>query len=163
MNIVDGIVGNTFIAIDSEKQAMRCDQIQEEGKLALTVSLKNSHRFGRSLSEAIKYDYSYVVECILSTGDSFRATSGLLLMDMWGDWITVLRSEGIPLFSYDFSEDSKQAKDFLFIEKVNFLPLPEIIFDLKTDDPSQNFVVLPKGSDGCDYTKGIVVQSLFKQ
>lgn len=40
MNIVDGIVGNTFIAIDSEKQAMRCDQIQEEGKLALTVSLK---------------------------------------------------------------------------------------------------------------------------
>ena len=84
-------------------------------------------------------------------------------MDMWGDWITVLKSEGIPLFSYDFLEDSKQAKDFLFIEKVNFLPLPEIIFNLKTADPSQNFVVLPKGSDGCDYTKGIVVQSLFKQ
>jgi hypothetical protein len=91
MNIVDGVVGNTFIAIDSEKQAMRCDQIQEEGKLALTVSLKNGHRFGRSLSEAVKYDYSHVVECVLNTGDSFRATSGLLLMDMWGDWITVLR------------------------------------------------------------------------
>lgn len=91
---------------------------------------KNSHRFGRSLSEAVKYDYSHVVECVLNTGDSFRATSGLLLMDMWGDWITVLRSEGIPLFSYDFLEDSKQAKDFLFIEKVNFLPLPEIIFRL---------------------------------
>lgn len=112
MNIVDGIVGNTFIAIDSEKQAMRCDQIQEEGKLALTVSLKNSHRFGRSLSEAIKYDYSYVVECILSTGDSFRATSGLLLMDMWGDWVTVLKSEGIPLFSYDFPKIVSKRKTF---------------------------------------------------
>jgi hypothetical protein len=154
MNIVDGIVGNTFIAIDSEKQAMRCDQIQEEGKLALTVSLKNGHRFGRSLSEAVKYDYSHVVECVLNTGDSFRATSGLLLMDMWGDWITVLRSEGIPLFSYDFSEDSKKAKDFLFIEKVNFLPYRKLFLILKQMTPPKTSLFFLKEAKSVIIQKG---------
>lgn len=67
----------------------------------------------------------------LNTGDSFKATAGLLVMDMWGNWISLLSAEGIPLFSYDFSAWKKKAKKFLYIEKVSFLPTPEITYNLK--------------------------------
>ena len=80
----DGITKDVLIALDSDARAMRCDEIYETGHLALAVTLKNHSEFGRELAECIKDDYNHVMNFTLNTGDSFKATAGLLVMDMWG-------------------------------------------------------------------------------
>lgn len=157
----DGITKDVLVALDSDARAMRCDEIYETGHLTLAVTLKNHSEFGRELAECIKDDYNHVMNFTLNTGDSFKATAGLLVMDMWGNWISLLSAEGIPLFSYDFSAWRKKAKKFLYIEKASFLPDPEITYNFKMESPSKNFVIVPRGSEGCDFTKGIILQSLI--
>lgn len=157
----DGITKDVLVALDSDARAMRCDEIHETGHLTLAVTLKNHSEFGRELAECIKDDYNHVMNFTLNTGDSFKATAGLLVMDMWGNWMSLLSAEGIPLFSYDFSAWRKKAKKFLYIEKASFLPDPEITYNFKMESPSKNFVIIPRGSEECDFTKGIVLQSLI--
>ena len=108
----DGITKDVLVALDSDARAMRCDEIYETGHLTLAVTLKNHSEFGRELAECIKDGYNHVMNFTLNTGDSFKATAGLLVMDMWETGCLCCRQKGYRFSPMIFPHGERKPKSF---------------------------------------------------
>lgn len=160
MITIDGVTGNTLIALETQIEAGRCDDLFNEGKLVATTCQKSAIHFGRTISEVLYTGLEHVMEITFNTGDKIVATSGLMVLTADLEYKTLFGATNIPLFTYDSKADGRVSKENLFITESHFLEGARQVYHLKQSDGfEQNFVVIPYGTKECDYTKGIVIQA----